>query len=150
MKSRVDFMLRWGAFFLLVIPAVVRVCVSFSPNPLFGFDPLQMPLIVLAVPLYDLVSVSVIRIRQGKSPLVGDQQHFSHRFVMRGLSGRSAVLMIWGCTLVTGIGGVMLSRLADWQAILVAVQTVVILFFIAAYERAALQSVGDGDGEDSS
>lgn len=100
-----------------------------------------MPVVILAVPLYDLISVSVIRIRQGKSPLVGDQQHFSHRFVMRGFSVKAAVLMIWGCTLATGLGGVMLSRLESWQAVLVGVQTIVILGFIAIYEREALRSV---------
>ena len=106
-----------------------------------GWYGVLMPLVILAVPLYDLVSVSVIRIRQGKSPFVGDQQHFSHRFVMRGFSRKAAVLMIWGCTLITGIGGVMLSRLESWQAVLVGVQTIVILAFIAIYEREALRSV---------
>jgi len=109
-----------------------------------GWYGVLMPLVILAVPLYDLISVSVIRIRQGKSPLVGDQQHFSHRFVMRGFSKKAAVLMIWGCTLVTGIGGVMLSRLESWQAVLVGVQTIVILVFIAIYEREALRSVERG------
>lgn len=99
-----------------------------------------MPLVVLAIPLYDLLSVVTIRLRQGRSPFVGDEQHFSHRFVMRGLSRRTAVLIIWGCTLVTGIGGVLLSRLEDWQAVLIGVQTIVILAFLAVYERAALRA----------
>jgi len=37
--------------------------------------------IVLAVPLYDLIVVSIIRISRGKSPFVGDTNHFSHRLV---------------------------------------------------------------------
>lgn len=45
-----------------------------------------MPLIVLAVPLYDFASVVLLRLSQGKSPFVGDLQHFSHRLVQRGLS----------------------------------------------------------------
>jgi len=106
-----------------------------------GWYGVLMPVIIMAVPLYDLTSVVVIRIRQGKSPFVGDQQHFSHRFVMRGLSQKTAVLMIWGCTLITGIGGVLLSSLESWQAILVGVQTIVILFFIAMYEREAMKAV---------
>ena len=64
-----------------------------------------MPLVVLAVPLYDLVAVSLIRIAQGRSPLVGDQQHLSHRLVWLGLSKRAAVIVIWALSAATGVGG---------------------------------------------
>ena len=60
-----------------------------------------MPIVVLAIPLYDFITVTTIRIRQGRSPLVGDQQHFSHRLVQRGLSKRGAVIIIWGFTATT-------------------------------------------------
>ena len=43
------------------------------------------PLVILAVPLYDSVIVTLLRLSQGKSPMVGDHQHFSHRLVMRAL-----------------------------------------------------------------
>lgn len=94
-----------------------------------------MPLVLLAVPLYDLTSVTLIRIAQGKSPFRGDQQHFSHRLVKKGLSKRTAVLVIWLCTLATGLGGVMLGRLEGWQAALVAGQTVAVLGVLAMLER---------------
>ena len=45
--------------------------------------PVLMPLIVMAVPLYDFASVTILRISQGKSPFVGDTQHFSHRLKSR-------------------------------------------------------------------
>jgi UDP-GlcNAc:undecaprenyl-phosphate GlcNAc-1-phosphate transferase len=93
-----------------------------------------MPLVVLAIPLYDFVSVTAIRLWQGKSPFVGDMQHFSHRLVTHGLSKRAAVVVIWGLTLVTGIGGVSLASLEAWQAVLVGVQTVTILVVLAILE----------------
>ncbi|MFN0012712.1 MAG: MraY family glycosyltransferase [Phycisphaerales bacterium] len=93
-----------------------------------------MPVIVLAIPLYDLVSVCAIRLRQGRSPFVGDMQHFSHRLVARGLSRRDAVLIIYGATGVTAIGGIALGSLADWQAMLVGVQMLLVLLVIALYE----------------
>ncbi len=98
---------------------------------------LFMPLVVLAIPLYDFATVTVIRLRQGKSPFVGDLQHFSHRLVERGLSRRGAVLVIWGLTAVTGIGGVSLGSLAPWQAALVGVQTFLVLMVIALFEHAS-------------
>ena len=96
--------------------------------------PLLAPLIILAIPLYDFASVCLIRIRQGRSPFVGDLQHFSHRLVNHGLSRRSAVLVIYGCTAVTGIGAIALPKLEPWQAALVGVQTLLVLLVIALYE----------------
>jgi UDP-GlcNAc:undecaprenyl-phosphate GlcNAc-1-phosphate transferase len=94
-----------------------------------------MPLCVLAVPLYDLASVILIRGSQGRSPLVGDRQHFSHRLVAAGLSVRRTVAVICGCTAITGIGGIMLSVATGWQAILIGVQVLLVLIVIALYEH---------------
>ncbi|RMH13196.1 MAG: undecaprenyl/decaprenyl-phosphate alpha-N-acetylglucosaminyl 1-phosphate transferase [Planctomycetota bacterium] len=102
------------------------------------------PVVILAVPLYDLVSVVIIRLSQGKSPFVGDLQHFSHRLVKRGLSRRAAVVVIWGFTLVIGISGIFLPSLQTWQAVLVGVQTALVLTVIAIFERASSASANGG------
>jgi len=93
------------------------------------------PVVVLAIPLYDLTSVTMIRIAQGRNPLRGDTQHFSHRLVRRGLSRRAAVVVIYGCTLATGLGGILLGRVAGWQAALIVAQTLTILLVLALLER---------------
>ena len=102
-----------------------------------GWYGVFMPLVVLAVPIYDFTSVTVIRLRQGKSPFVGDQQHFSHRLVQRGFTRRGAVLVIWTIAAVTGISGITLGSLRGWQAILVGVQTILILLVLAGMEYAS-------------
>jgi len=101
-----------------------------------------MPLMVLAIPLYDFTVVTLIRIRQGKSPFVGDQQHLSHRLVQRGLSKRGAVIIIWGFAAITGVGGVSLGSLAPWQAILVGGQTIMILVVLGMLEHASRRVPG--------
>lgn len=93
-----------------------------------------MPLVILAVPLYDLVTVTAIRLWQGRSPFVGSQQHVSHRLVKAGLSRRAAVLVLWGFTAVTGMSGVLLASLQPWQAVVVGAQTAVLLGVIAMIE----------------
>lgn len=95
-----------------------------------------MPLVILAVPLYDFATVVWLRLSQGRNPMVGDQQHFSHRLVQRGLSRRDAVLVIYGLTAATGIGGIILAGVSGWQAMLIGVQTVVLLLVMALYEFA--------------
>ena len=97
---------------------------------------LLMPLLVLAVPLYDLVVVSIIRISHGKSPFVGDTNHLSHRLVRRGMSRRTAVLCIWLITAATGVAAVLLPRAADEiSAILLLAQTVLVLCVVALLEQ---------------
>ena len=102
-----------------------------------GWYAVFMPLVVLAIPLFYMLTVTVIRLRQGRSPMVGDMQHLSHRLVKRGLSRRAAVLVIWGMTAATGIGGIALGSLAPWQAVLVGLQTGVLLAVLAAFEFAS-------------
>jgi len=65
------------------------------------------PLLVLALPLADLVSVVVIRTAHGKAFYIGDTNHFSHRLVRLGLSKTTAVLLIW-------LGAALCGCLAVW------------------------------------
>ncbi len=95
-----------------------------------------MPAIVMAVPLYDFISVTFLRLKQGKSPFVGDTQHFSHRLKRRGLSDRQVALTLYLATLCTGLGAILLQQTDLLGAILIFVQTVMILIFIAVLEAA--------------
>ena len=60
------------------------------------------PLFVLAVPLFDLASVVIIRWRRGQPFYIGDNNHLSHRLVRRGLTPVRAVAVIWLAALLIG------------------------------------------------
>ena len=94
-----------------------------------------IPLVALAVPLYDFISVTLLRIRQGKSPFLGDKQHFSHRLVRRGMSTRQAVLTIYLATACTGLGATFLHQVSRTGAILIFGQTLLIVLMIAILEQ---------------
>jgi UDP-GlcNAc:undecaprenyl-phosphate GlcNAc-1-phosphate transferase len=94
-----------------------------------------MPLVVLAIPLYDFTSVVILRLLQGKSPFVGDKQHFSHRLVNRGMTHRQAVLTIYLATAGTGLGATFLNQVNPGGAVLVLMQTLLIVLIIAILER---------------
>jgi UDP-GlcNAc:undecaprenyl-phosphate GlcNAc-1-phosphate transferase len=105
-----------------------------------------MPLLVMAVPLYDFVSVTLLRISQGKSPFVGDTQHFSHRLKRRGLSESQTVLTLYLATLCTGLGATFLGQV-DWSGvILIFLQTIMVLAIIAILE--AFPGPGKGGDDD--
>jgi UDP-GlcNAc:undecaprenyl-phosphate GlcNAc-1-phosphate transferase len=103
-----------------------------------------MPLIVMAVPLYDFTSVTILRIRQGKSPFVGDTQHFSHRLKRRGLSDRQTALTLYLATLCTGLGALFLYQLNWLGATGVFVQVLMILAMVAILEASGK---GEVDGQ---
>jgi UDP-GlcNAc:undecaprenyl-phosphate GlcNAc-1-phosphate transferase len=99
--------------------------------------PVLMPLVVMAVPLYDFISVTLLRISQGKSPFVGDTQHFSHRLKKHGLTDTQTVLTLYLATLCTGLGATFLYQVNLAGAILILIQTIMILVIIAILETAA-------------
>jgi len=99
--------------------------------------PVLLPLIAMAVPLYDFTSVTLLRISQGKSPFVGDTQHFSHRLRRRGLSDRQTALTLYLATLCTGLGATFLYQVDLIGAILIVVQTVLIVAIIGIFEGTA-------------
>jgi UDP-GlcNAc:undecaprenyl-phosphate GlcNAc-1-phosphate transferase len=94
-----------------------------------------MPLLVMAVPLYDFISVTLLRISQGKSPFIGDTQHFSHRLKRRGLTDTQTILTLYLATLCTGLGAIFLSQVNPAGAILIIIQTVMVLSIIAIFEN---------------
>ncbi|NOT00999.1 MAG: undecaprenyl/decaprenyl-phosphate alpha-N-acetylglucosaminyl 1-phosphate transferase [Phycisphaerales bacterium] len=95
-----------------------------------------LPLVVLAVPVYDAVSVCVHRLRAGVSIFRGDRRHFSHRLVQRGLSERAAVLTIYLATAATSSAAILLPHV-DWPAAcLIFAQCVFVVLIIAILEHA--------------
>jgi UDP-GlcNAc:undecaprenyl-phosphate GlcNAc-1-phosphate transferase len=102
-----------------------------------------VPLVVMAVPLYDFISVTLLRISQGKSPFVGDTQHFSHRLKKRGLTDTQTVLTLYLATLCTGFGATFLNQVNPVGAILIFTQTFMILAIIAILETTAKDDKSD-------
>ena len=90
-----------GSNFLGFLIGTLTVVGTFT-RPEYSPSSVMAPLLVMAVPLYDMTSVIVIRLREGRSPFQGDRRHFSHRLVARGLTPPQAV---WTIDLVTLAGG---------------------------------------------
>jgi UDP-GlcNAc:undecaprenyl-phosphate GlcNAc-1-phosphate transferase len=103
-----------------------------------------VPVIVLAVPLYDVASVVILRMRAGVSPFRGDRRHFSHRLVKRGMSPRAAVSTIYLATAATSVSAVILPSADWWMALLIFGQCVCVVLIIAVLEHMPGGSVPEG------
>ncbi len=99
-----------------------------------------VPLVLMAVPLYDMASVITLRLRDRSNPMVGDRRHFSHRLIRRGMSVRKAALTIYLCTAATAISATLLARVDTVGAVLVFSQTVIILAVLALLESGNARS----------
>lgn len=105
------------------------------------------PVCVMAVPLYDFCTVIMIRISQGRSPFHGDKSHFSHRLVEMGLRPAHAVLTIHLTTAMTGLGGLLLYKVQDWNgAMLVVALIFCVLAIISILETVGRRSVNEIQG----
>ena len=119
-------------FLLAVVSSLTTYVRPGQTHILYG---VLVPLLVMAVPIYDTVSVMFIRIRQGRHPMVGDRNHFSHRLSKRGMTTRVTVLTIYLCTASTAIAASILPTVSGpVPAILLFVQTIFTLGIIAILE----------------
>ena len=99
-------------FLLAVLPILGTFYRAGTPTHL----PVLIPLLVLAVPLFDLVMVSWIRFRHGQPVYQGDVNHISHRLVRLGLPQSWAVTLIYLALALT-ISGAMtyLGNRVKWR-----------------------------------
>jgi UDP-GlcNAc:undecaprenyl-phosphate GlcNAc-1-phosphate transferase len=107
-----------------------------------GWYSVFAPVIVLALPLYDLIVVSIIRLARGRSPFLGDTNHFSHRLVARGMSRRTAVLCLYLITAATAMAAILLPYVrTPFGAMLIFIQTLLVLGVVALLEQHPLPVV---------
>ncbi|MCP4175399.1 MAG: undecaprenyl/decaprenyl-phosphate alpha-N-acetylglucosaminyl 1-phosphate transferase [Fuerstiella sp.] len=109
------------------------------------------PLCILAIPLYDFLTVILIRLKDGRSPFHGDKSHFSHRLVELGLRPARAVLTIYMATLMTGLGGLLLYKVADWTGAWLIIALIgCVLSIVSILETVGRRSIIDGHSETTS
>ncbi len=122
----------------LVVGYLLAVCTVLTTfyNPDQRQTPygVVVPLVVFAIPFYDMVSVVIYRRRAGVSILRADRRHFSHRLVELGLSRTTAVLTIYLATAATGLPAILLPGLNWPGAALVLGQCACVLAIIALLE----------------
>ena len=93
-----------------------------------------MPLLVLGVPIFDTLSVVIIRLKRHLPIYQGDKNHFSHRLVALGMSQRQAVLTIYLVTLCIGFSAMLLRRLNWFESVIILIQAIAIFIIIAFLE----------------
>lgn len=135
-----------GSYFLGFSLATIATVATYAGGDL-PRHAILAPVCVLAVPLYDLVTVVAIRLRQGRSPFQADKSHFSHRLVELGLSKTQAVLTIYLLTATCGLGALLLHEVDQVGAVLIVLLVGCVLLLIGILETAARRRLDGVDRE---
>lgn len=130
-----------GSYFVGFWIAVATLLATYAGYRGTASHAVLAPLCVLAVPLYDMITVIWIRLREGRSPFEGDKRHFSHRLVDLGMTKKQAVLTIYLATATCSLGALLLPRVDLIGAVLVITSTLFVLALVQV-----LESTGRKDG----
>lgn len=108
---------------------------------------LLTPMLILAVPLFDIAYVGIVRVVTGKVHSLTEwlaytgKDHLHHRLEALGLNRPEAVLLILAMAATLGLSALLLKYAAPAEAMLVLVQAACVLAIIAV-----LEGVGRGRG----
>ncbi len=126
----------WFAIMLAGRPAVGAATSSLTPIGAVW---------ILAVPLLDMGSVMLHRIRRGRSPFDGDRRHLHYRMVDSGMSVTRTVATLCGAAVLCGVIGVGFPRLGipEWAMFF----AFLVLWFLAyrAVSRAPTRPASSAD-----
>lgn len=81
-----------GSLFIGFMLAALSMIDTYSTGSML---PTLAPLLILVVPLFDTVLVSLARLRQRRSPLLGSADHFALRLKHRGWSSERVAIFGW-------------------------------------------------------
>ena len=137
------FMGDCGSYWLGYLLAVMSMTATFAGSNLPRHAVLA-PFCALAVPLYDFTTVVLIRLRAGRSPFVGDKNHFSHRLVELGMTPPQAVLTIYLATAACGLGALLLHQVDTFGAGVILLLVFCMLGLIAILEATGRRQLRRG------
>lgn len=117
-----------GSMFLGFIIAVISLLGLFKEVTLFSFI---IPIVVLAVPIFDTFFAMVSRLLKGESIMQADNKHIHYRLLGSGFSHRTTVLIIYGFSIMFGLLGILFSNGPLWLSLLIAVILFVLIHIFA-------------------
>ncbi len=109
------------------------------------FFAMLIPVLVLAVPIFDTVFVSLMRLLNRRAISQGGKDHSSHRLVSFGLSERTTVLLFYMMSLVCG-GIALMGLQFGWFYPSVLTTLIVILFWYFGIFLSGVVSYGEKTG----
>jgi len=109
------FMGDTGSLLLGYVLATMSILGLFKFYAVVSF---AVPLLAIAVPLFDTVFAFSRRILKGQSPMQADRGHFHHRLIDMGLSQKQAVAVLYSISGILGLAAVLITTSGELKALI--------------------------------
>ncbi len=113
------FMGDTGALLLGYVLATVSVMGMFKFYAIVTF---VVPILALALPLFDTLFAIVRRLLKGQNPMTPDRGHLHHRLIDMGLSQKQAVAVLYALSAMLGLTAVVISTSGPLRMLLLAIE----------------------------
>ncbi|GAA4069291.1 MraY family glycosyltransferase [Amphibacillus indicireducens] len=113
-----------GAMFLGYSIAVISTLGLFKNVTLFSFI---LPIIILAIPIFDTLFSIVRRMLDGENILLPDKKHIHHRLLEAGFSHRATVLIIYAFSALFGLIAILFTKSSLIVTVVLSVALLLIL-----------------------
>ena len=124
------FMGDTGALLLGYVLSTVSVVGMFKTYALVTF---VVPILALALPLFDTTCAFFRRLLHGQSPMHPDRGHLHHRLIDMGLSQKQAVAILYSLSAILGLCAVVLATdgaLRTWLIVIAVLAAIAIGLYI--------------------
>lgn len=123
-----------GSLFLGFNLGVIAIMGEWSTNRFIAFT---IPLLIMAMPIFDILYVVVLRYRQGLTPSLKEiinycgKDHLSHRLLGLGFGQRQVVILLYILSLCLGLGAIMLKvEVNEYDAAILIIQAFLIILIM--------------------
>ncbi len=97
------------------------------------FFAILIPVLVLAVPIFDTIFVALLRFFNGRAISQGGRDHSSHRLVAFGLSERTTVFLFYGMSLFCGMVALLGLQFNMMYPSILAILIVIVLCYFGVF-----------------
>lgn len=119
-----------GSLFLGFSISFISILGLFKKITIFSFI---IPIIVLAVPIFDTLFAITRRLLNGEKIMKPDKKHIHHQLLAAGFSHRTTVLIIYGMSAVFGLLAIIFSSASISQLLFVSFIWIILIYVLAEF-----------------
>ncbi|WP_186576589.1 MraY family glycosyltransferase [Aquibacillus kalidii] len=117
-----------GSMFLGYMISVISILGLFKNVTLFSF---VIPIIVLALPIFDTLFSIVRRMLNGEGIMMPDKNHIHHQLLAAGFSHRNTVLILYGFSGIFGVLAILFSNASLSLSLVISFLMLILLHLFA-------------------
>jgi len=120
-----------GSLFIGFTLAVLAIARQPQASNVFAIT--GVPTLLFLLPILDTSLVALTRILRGQSPVIGGQDHTSHRLIAFGFSERQTLLVLYTVAIASGVVAIAIETIDYWLSLILVPTVVITLALLVAY-----------------